>query len=106
VPRKTKNPGKESEAAANVGSGEVVSAPKARRAPAKGAKKSPAKKAATKGKAKTVTSAATPLLPSDEDVRLRAYFIAERRHRLALPGDADSDWLEAIRQLQSEVGTR
>jgi hypothetical protein len=44
--------------------------------------------------------------PSDEQVRLRAYFISERRRRFALPGDAESDWLEAKRQLLSEAGRR
>src|SRR4029077_19240948 len=44
--------------------------------------------------------------PSDEEIRLRAYFISERRHRLALPGNASSDWLEAKRQLLSETGSR
>jgi hypothetical protein len=44
--------------------------------------------------------------PSDEAIRLRAYFISERRRRFALPGDAESDWLEAKRQLLSEVGRR
>jgi hypothetical protein len=44
--------------------------------------------------------------PSDEAVRLRAYFISERRRRFALPGDAESDWLEAKRQLLSEAGRR
>jgi Protein of unknown function (DUF2934) len=44
--------------------------------------------------------------PSDEEIRLRAYFISERRRRFALPGDADSDWLEARRQLLSEIGPR
>jgi hypothetical protein len=44
--------------------------------------------------------------PSDEEIRVRAYFISERRHRLALPGDASSDWLEAKRQLLSETGSR
>ena len=39
----------------------------------------------------------------DEAVRLRAYFISERRRRFALPGDAESDWLEAKRQLLSET---
>jgi hypothetical protein len=33
--------------------------------------------------------------PSDEGIRLRAYFISEHRRRFALPGDADSDWREA-----------
>jgi hypothetical protein len=41
--------------------------------------------------------------PSDEAIRLRAYFISERRRRFALPGDADSDWLEAKRQLLSDA---
>jgi hypothetical protein len=40
--------------------------------------------------------------PSDDAVRLRAYFISERRRRFALPGDAESDWLEAKRQLLAE----
>jgi hypothetical protein len=44
--------------------------------------------------------------PSDEQVRLRAYFISERRRRFALPGDAESDWLEAKRQLLSETNGR
>jgi hypothetical protein len=44
--------------------------------------------------------------PSDEMIRLRAYFISERRRRFALPGDAESDWLEAKRQLLSETGHR
>jgi hypothetical protein len=43
---------------------------------------------------------------SDEQIRMRAYFISERRRRFALPGDADSDWLEAKRQLLSETGPR
>lgn len=41
--------------------------------------------------------------PSDDAIRLRAYFISERRRRFALPGDADSDWLEAKRQLLAEI---
>ena len=43
---------------------------------------------------------------SDDAIRLRAYFISERRRRFALPGDAESDWLEARRQLLSETGRR
>ena len=41
--------------------------------------------------------------PTDEEIRIRAYFISERRQRLALPGDASSDWIEARRQLLSEI---
>ena len=40
--------------------------------------------------------------PSDQEIRLRAYFLSERRRSFALPGDADSDWHEAKRQLLCE----
>ena len=57
-------------------------------------------------KQKRTSVIAGPKGPSDEDIRLRAYFISERRHRLDLPGDASSDWIEAKRQLLSEAGPR
>ena len=44
--------------------------------------------------------------PSDEEIRMRAYFIAERRMNLALPGDPATDWLEAQRQLLEEAEAR
>ena len=50
--------------------------------------------------------AGEPTEPLDDQIRLRAYFISERRRRFALPGDAESDWLEAKRQLLSESGPR
>jgi hypothetical protein len=40
---------------------------------------------------------------STEDISVRAYFIAENRQFLGLPGDPESDWLEAERQLRSEA---
>lgn len=43
---------------------------------------------------------------SDEDIRIRAYFIAERRTRERIPGDSAQDWLEGRRQLQEEAGKR
>jgi hypothetical protein len=48
-----------------------------------------------------VASAKLPLI-SREDIALRAYFIAEKRHREGLPGDEHQDWIEAERQLQAE----
>jgi hypothetical protein len=66
------------------------------------------KKVAATGKAKSRAGAQTAqtIAPTDEEIRLRAYLISERRHRLALPGDASADWLEAKRQLLSELGRR
>ena|SRR2546423_14357158 len=47
--------------------------------------------------------AAAPRI-SDEAIRVRAYLIAEERVRRGLPGDENSDWLEARRQLIDELG--
>ena len=66
-------------------------------------KGAPAHKAKVSMPPEAGTTAAEPL---DEQIRIRAYFISERRRRFALPGDADSDWLEAKRQLLSEPGPR
>ncbi len=40
---------------------------------------------------------------SDDEVRIRAYFISERRLLSGVPGDSAHDWLEACRQLQEEA---
>lgn len=40
---------------------------------------------------------------SDDDIRLRAYFIAEKRSQTGESGDSSSDWLEARRQLLAEA---
>jgi len=57
------------------------------------------KKTATKRSAKVSDVAE----PSDADIRLRAYFIAERRVQLALQGDPAKDWLDAKQQLLDEA---
>ncbi len=72
---------------------------------AKSKKPSPPKKT---GLQKTGRAPATAVAfdPTDHQIQMRAYFISERRRRFDLPGDANSDWLEAKRQLLSEVGPR
>jgi hypothetical protein len=62
--------------------------------------------AARKAKPATQRSSVRSAEPTEQQIRMRAYFISERRHRLALPGDASSDWLEAKRQLLSEAQHR
>ena len=62
-----------------------------------------ARKAATIARASMPLEATEIPEPPDEVIRLRAYFISERRRRFALPGDAESDWLEAKRQLLAEA---
>ena len=49
-------------------------------------------------------TAAAPVFShiSREEIALRAYFIAEKRHRDGLPGNEHLDWLEAEKQLQAE----
>ena len=39
---------------------------------------------------------------TQEQIALRAYFIAENRHAHGLAGDAHQDWLEAERQIMAE----
>ena len=87
----------------------------ARRRPAKKprppAAKRPRKKPAAKEKTPkpvTSTSSESPAFPpanepSDDAIRIRAYFLGERRARLSLPGDSAHDWIEARRQLLEEA---
>jgi len=69
-------------------------------------KKSAARKKNDTRKREQVSSASVAFDPTDEQIQTRAYFISERRRRFDLPGDANSDWLEAKRQLLSEIGPR
>src|SRR5438105_15620591 len=62
---------------------------------------SPRKKATTR---KAPATKKEKSLVSDEAIRTRAYFIAEQRERVGIPGDANSDWIEARRQLLTELG--
>ena len=59
------------------------------------ARKPAAKKLAAPKKKKTVGH-------KQDDLALRAYFLAEKRRQLGLPGDALEDWIEAERQLSAE----
>lgn len=43
---------------------------------------------------------------TDEDIGLRAYFIAERRQKMGWPGDSTADWVEAERQLRAEAARK
>lgn len=77
----------------------------------------PKRPAAAKPKAAARTAGAAPAAkparkktaaPSAirlEDISLRAYFIAEKRQQLGLPGDSLGDWIEAERQLLGERST-
>ena len=88
-------------ASARVGKTKAV----ARSTPAKG-KKSAARKRNDVRKTESVSSMQIAFDPTDEQIQTRAYFISERRRRFDLPGDANSDWLEAKRQLLSDTGPR
>ena len=79
---------------------------KAAKAPAvkkTAAKKKPAAGAAKKTKTKRAAQQTEAAEPSEADIRLRAYFIAERRVQLALQGDPARDWIEARQQLIEEA---
>ena len=63
------------------------------------ARKPSAKKPVTSA---TKPAASRPAEPTDDEIRIRAYFLGERRHQLSLPGDSAHDWIEARRQLIEE----
>ena len=66
-------------------------------------RKRPAKPAEAKSPpAKAKPAAEKKPLFTQEEIALRAYFIAENRHAHGLPGDAHHDWLEAERQIMAE----
>ena len=64
----------------------------------------PAKAPVAQVKATAVTKPALSVTPAD--IALRAYFIAEKRQKLGLPGDSTSDWVEAERQLQAKAALK
>ena len=110
MPKKKKSVQDKNETSPETGGSFKVKAGKGNRSRRATANRKP--RQASAGKGATATKASRPrepqgfAEPSDEVVRLRAYFISERRRRFALPGDAESDWLEAKRQLLSEAGHR
>ncbi|PYJ88177.1 MAG: hypothetical protein DME70_04805 [Verrucomicrobia bacterium] len=81
--------------------GEPKKKSRAAAAPAK--KKKPAAPKKSAAKQPTSSAARPPAEPTDDQIRLRAYFLAERRHKLSLPGDSAHDWIEARRQLIEEA---
>ena len=80
----------------------ATAAPKAKAAGESKTAKAPASR--TKLKAAAVTKPAVSITPAD--IALRAYFIAEKRQKLGLPGDSTSDWVEAERQLKAEASLK
>jgi hypothetical protein len=103
VPRKSSKSSKEDNAGTHSAAVAGTPSPSSARPSAKAKKNgaAPASKAAASksSKPRKKVKQTSSELPTDEEIRMRAYFIAERRHRLNLPGDASSDWIEARRQL-------
>jgi hypothetical protein len=97
-----------SDSAAGNGNGVAAPRKKSSAAPVKPRAKKPAAKKTTspasRGSAKKAPSAPGLREPTDEEIRIRAYFLAERRMQLSLPGDSAHDWIEARRQLIEESG--
>lgn len=64
-------------------------------------------KAAAKKSAAVKPTASKRKLPevqiSNDEIALRAYYIAERRQKMGWPGNSASDWLEAEAQLREEA---
>src|SRR2546423_5336837 len=106
---------------AQNGAGAAVSksSGSAKRTPAKTAKLTAGVKPKLKRSAAPVTEKTTPSKPrrkqagtetarmeaaiSDDEIRLRAYFISEWRMQNGIVGDSGNDWIEARRQLLAEA---
>src|SRR5438105_14951776 len=71
-------------------------------APAPAARKRKPAKAPEAGSAAAVGKGSKRAVFSNDDIALRAYFIAEKRRNRGIPGDEHQDWLEAERQLRAE----
>lgn len=59
------------------------------------------KRAPASGKAVKKSAATIVMLPSEEQIRARAYEIFMRRN--GAPGDADADWRQAEYELRQEM---
>jgi Protein of unknown function (DUF2934) len=68
------------------------------------AAKPPARKSAGTGTVKPPTGPSKAKEPSYQELQLRAYFIAERRKSLGIPGSETSDWVQAELELKAELG--
>lgn len=60
-------------------------------------------KIAKVAKPKPVAPPEPEIVITNDDIALRAYFIAERRQAMGWPGDSSSDWIEAESQLRAEA---
>ncbi|MGI8889188.1 MAG: DUF2934 domain-containing protein [Chthoniobacterales bacterium] len=83
-------------------------APKAAAQTKAGAKSRPAARKTATGRKPKPTALSPSSDPgtieiSDEQIRTRAYFIAEWRMQNGVPGDTNHDWIEARRQLHDEA---
>ena len=94
-PPKAEEPSKKGVKAA-VDVSPIVEAPAAQQKKTK-------KAASPKASKKTTKKKGTIPSPTIEEISLRAYYIAERRQKMGWPGDSQSDWLEAERQLLEEA---
>ncbi len=63
-------------------------------------------KKAPRAKKSPATPPPDAVVIEDKDIDLRAYYIAERRHKMGWVGDSTGDWVEADRQLRAEASVK
>jgi len=63
-------------------------------------------KATAPGKSRTGAVRKADGRISDDEIRIRAYFISQHRMKEGRPGSSADDWLEARRQLEAEAKRR
>jgi hypothetical protein len=103
--KKSEKPGKEKKQSAKKVRAKAVP-PAAAPAAAGAAELKEAKSKTRKPKAVAIKKTSGTAAISSEDIKLRAYFIAERRHKMGWHGDSTGDWVEAERQLKAEAARK
>jgi len=108
VPRKSKTPSGQAAASADATPPEPTVVPPAevrKLAKKRSSRKTAAKKSTRPSRQRNAAEPARHRRhPTDEEIRMRAYFIAERRVQMGIPASEHDDWLEARRQLEAELG--
>ena len=68
-------------------------------------KKAPGK-ATAEAKPVAASQAVPEIVVSLDEIKLRAYYISERRETMGWPGNSSTDWIEAESQLVAEIKKR
>jgi hypothetical protein len=100
---KNSAPSKGKKSAGKAGLSELPETSSAEKPAPRIRKRAAARKPTRAPRTATAKSTETSIVIQQEQIELRAYYISERRRNMGWPGDSNSDWIEAERQLRKEA---